>query len=60
MIQRRITEDEVEYCLNHFDTSYTDVKGNPIYKATLPNGKRLKVVVAAGSIDPVLVITAAD
>lgn len=58
--QRGVTEEEVEFCLNNFDISYPDPKGNPIYKATLPDGKRIKVVVRADSIDPVVVITAAD
>lgn len=59
MQQRGITEEEVEYCINHFNISYTDQKCNPIYKATLPSGKRIKVVVRANSIDQVVVITAA-
>jgi hypothetical protein len=53
-------EEEVEYCINHFDISYADRDGNPIYKVTLPSGKVLKVVVRARSIDPITVITAAD
>jgi len=60
MKQRRITEEEVEYCLSNYDTSYTDRVGNPIYKASLPMGRRIKVVVEANSTDPLVVITVAD
>ncbi|MFW6125877.1 MAG: DUF4258 domain-containing protein [Chloroflexota bacterium] len=60
MRQRRITEQEVEYCLLHYHTWYTDRAGNPIYKAQLPNGRTIKVVLKSQSTDPVLVITVAD
>ena len=60
MKQRGITEEEVEYCLNNYHTAYTDSAGNPIYKADLPGGRQIKVVVKANSIDPKVVITVAD
>lgn len=58
MRERNISEDEVESVLNEYHTSYTDKKGNPIYVGH-PNGRRIKVVVAAGS-NPPHVITTAD
>ncbi|MBA7631498.1 hypothetical protein ES703_39029 [subsurface metagenome] len=60
MKERGITKKEVEYCLNNYHTSYTDSGGNPIYKADLPSGRHIKVVVKAKSIDPLVVITVAD
>ena len=60
MKQRRITEEEVEYCLNNYHTSYADPSGNPIYKAELPDGRNIKVVVKAESVDPKVIITVAD
>lgn len=60
MRERGITEEEVEYCLRNYDISYTDFGGNVIYKADLPNGRHIKVVVKAKSIDPKVVITVAD
>ena len=60
MRERGITEEEVEYCLDNYHTSYTEKKGNPIYKVDLPSGRHIKVVVKANSVDPIVVITAAD
>ena len=60
MRQRRITEQEVEYCLAHYHTWYTDKGGNPICKARLPNGRVIKVVAKAHSTDPLVVVTVAD
>ncbi len=60
MKQRGITQKEVEYCLNNYHTSYTDSVGNPKYKADLPDGRRIKVIVKANSVDPIVVITVAD
>jgi hypothetical protein len=60
MQERGITEEEVAYCLDNYHTSYTDWSGNPIYKADLPSGRRVKVVVKANSVDPIVVITVAD
>ena len=60
MKQRGITEEEVEYCLNNYHTSYPDSDGNPIYKVDLPDGRHIKVVVKAKSVDPKVIITVAD
>jgi len=60
MKERGVTEKEVEYCLNNYHTSYTDRGGNPIYKADLPDGRGIKVVVKADSVEPIVVITVAD
>ena len=60
MRERRITEEEVEYCLEHYHTCYSDSKGNTIYKAELPNSRHIKVVVKAKSTEPKLIITVAD
>lgn len=61
MTQRGISESEVEYCLGHHDISYTDGRGNIVYRATLPTGRRIKVVAKR---DPahsrVVIITVAD
>jgi hypothetical protein len=59
MQQRGISEEDVEYCLQHFHTTYTDTKGNPIYMTQLPNGKRIKIVVAGDKAETT-VITVAD
>jgi len=60
MRQRGITEEEVGYCLINYDVSYTDPTGNAIYRAKTPSGRRIKVVVKAGSVDPQVIITVAD
>ncbi len=60
MKQRQITEQDIEYCLKHYHTSYTDPEGNPIYVADLQGGWQIKVVVKANSVDPIVVITVAD
>lgn len=60
MRERRITEEEVEYCLKNYHTCYSDSEGNPIYKADLPSGRHIKVVVKAKSVDPKVIITVAD
>jgi len=60
MCERGITEEEVDYCLQNYHTSYHDAEGNPVYKADLPGGRRIKVVVKADSTDPIVVITVAD
>ena len=59
MRQRRITKQEVEYCLQNYLTLYPDRVGNPIYRAELPSGRRIKVVIQANTVDPV-VITVGD
>ncbi len=59
MRQYGITEQDVEYCLQNYHTSYPDRAGNPIYRADLPSGKYIKVVVVADTTD-ITVITVAD
>lgn len=44
MKQRRISEAEVEACLQDHDLLYRDKKGNPKYD-TYVEGRRIKVVV---------------
>lgn len=58
MKQRSISEDEVEACVEHFEVSYKDRKGNPVFVAHV-GGRRIKVVTAAET-DPLFVITVAD
>lgn len=58
MAFRDITASEVEEVLEAFHTHYTDRKGSDIYVGR-PGGRRVKVVVVAGSAPP-LIITAAD
>jgi hypothetical protein len=60
MKERGIAEEEVEYCIENYQTCYLDKAGNPIYKADLSGGRHIKVVVKANSVDPVIVITVAD
>ncbi len=60
MRERGISKEEVEYCFANFHVSYTDRKGNPIYIANLPGGRRIKVVAEANAVDPIKVITVAD
>ncbi len=57
MRQRRISEAEVEACLQDHDTLYLDKKGNPKYRKYI--GERcIKVVVQKDN--PNVVITAED
>ena len=61
MKQYGVTEEEVEYCLNNYHTSYTNLgRDSIIYKADLPSGRYIKVVVKATSVDPKVVITVGD
>jgi hypothetical protein len=43
MAQRKITESEVELCLQNYDTSYPDGNGNNIYRLNI-NSRKIKVV----------------
>lgn len=58
MVERGISEDEIEAVLSAPHVRYTDIKGNPIYRAEV-GGRHIKVVIAKG-IDPPRVITVAD
>jgi len=44
MKERNITEAEVLECVEDYDTTHTDKKGNPIYRAKISNGRRLEVI----------------
>jgi hypothetical protein len=58
MALRRITANEIEDVLENFHTRYQDKKGNDILIGH-PGGRRIKVVVAKGSVPP-FIITVAD
>lgn len=60
LLERNISQDDVTYCLKHCHTSYTDRSGNMIYRADLPNGRHIKVVVKTNTNDQITIITAAD
>ena len=51
MAQRSISEEEVEAVLDDYHTSYTDLKGNPVYVGR-PSGRHIKVVVRRASNPP--------
>ncbi len=57
MIERHISEAEVEACWNDHDTDYPDKKGNPNYIGEV-QGRRIKVVVSKS--DNRVIITVAD
>lgn len=57
MIERRISEEEVEACWNDHLTDYPDKKGNPNYIGDV-KGRRIKVVVSKA--DNRIIITVAD
>lgn len=57
MIERHISETEVEACWNEHHTEYPDKNGNPNYIGEV-EGRRIKVVVSKS--DNRIVITAAD
>jgi len=56
MQQRLITKAEIEHCLNNYDVSHADKKGNPVYRSTTPNGRRIKVVVAKDNPDKIITV----
>ena len=58
MAQRKITESEVELCLQNYDTSYPDGNGNNIYRLDI-NSRKIKVV-ANQKEDIFVIITVAD
>jgi hypothetical protein len=60
MKERGIAKEDIEYCIENYHTCYLDKAGNPIYKADLADGRHVKVVVKADSVDPIIVITVAD
>ncbi|GAI85957.1 unnamed protein product [marine sediment metagenome] len=58
MRERSVTKAEIEYCLNNYEFSYTDKKGNPNYIIKTASGRRIKVVVAKDNSKRI--ITVAD
>ncbi len=58
MLERKITESKILECIQNYDINHTDKKGNPVYKATLSNGRKPKVVVQKEN--PHKVITVGD
>jgi hypothetical protein len=60
MKQRRITEEEVEYCLANYHTSYADSEGNLIFRAELLGGRHIRVVLKIDSKERKMIITVAD
>jgi hypothetical protein len=58
MVQRRITEFEVENTLTEPSISYRDPDGKPTFIG-YPDGRRIKVVVAPHT-NPPFIITVAD
>jgi hypothetical protein len=57
MIERHISEAEVEACWNDHYADYPDKKGNPNYIGVV-RGRRIKVVVSKS--DNRVIITVAD
>ena len=57
MRQRGVSEAEVEACLQDYDISYQDKKGNPVYIANI-SGRRIKVIVQKENL--LVVITVGD
>jgi len=58
MQQRGITEEEIVECIQDYQIQHTDKKGNPVFKATISNGRHLKVVLQKEN--PRKVITVGD
>ena len=58
MKQRKITESEVELCIQNFQSSYPDGNGNTIYRLDI-NARKIKVV-ANQKEDIFVIITVAD
>ena len=57
MMERRITEAEVEFVLNNPVETRLDIKGNSVWVA-YPGGRRIKIVVSRDADN--FIITAAD
>ena len=60
MAERHITEDDIKYCIRHYDIRHRDVKENPIFRVTLPDGRKIKVVAKEPLENPIFIITVAD
>lgn len=57
MAQRRITKQDIGYCLENYDVRVPTKSGNPKYTTRLPDGSTINAILDANSIDPVLVVT---
>ena len=57
--ERRITKAEAEDTFKNPDITHPDDKGNPCYAKRYPGGRRVELVIRAGS-NPPLVITVMD
>ncbi len=55
MIERNLTEQDIEYVVANYHTMYHDRKGNPNYVGAIGD-RRVRVVVAVGT-HPLLIIT---
>jgi len=60
MKERGISREQVDECLNNYQTSYPNANDNMVYIYNLPDGTRVKVVVREKSRDQRVVITVAD
>lgn len=56
--RRIISDDEVEECINNYETLFYDKKGNLIYRAHIDSGRGIKVVVKKENNK--VIITVAD
>jgi Domain of unknown function (DUF4258) len=59
MQERSVWDAEVELVISDHHTRYTDRAGNTILIGS-PSGRRIKVVLAKDSVDPLVVITVGD
>ena len=57
MVQREITEHDVEFILSHYHTEYPDKDGNRVLIGDRDQGQ-LKIVVAKDSYPPFIITTA--
>ena len=57
--ERKISKADAEDAYRSPDITYPDDKGNPCYVKNLPDGKRVEIVVEAGT-NPPFVITVMD
>jgi hypothetical protein len=57
--ERKISKSDAEEAYRNPDVTHPDDKGNPCYVKHFPGGRRVEIVVRAGS-DPPFVITVMD
>jgi len=58
MRDRGITEAEILECIQNYRVQHTDKKGNPVFRATISNGRNIKVILQKEN--PRKVITVGD